>query len=125
MDDGAGGKGEGTMDCPFCGKEMRAGSIPSGSRMAWIEDGAVGESGREVALNGLFGGSMRAFFCPDCRQIVVPVPEIEGMAEKLQRKLNAAVEKIGAAQKQWEVQRGEEKERKKKKNLGEKDPWEW
>ena len=112
------------MDCPFCGKEMKEGSIPSGSRMVWIEDGAVGESGREVALNGLFGGTMRAFFCPDCRQIVLPVPEIEGMAEKLRRKADAAAQKLGAAQEQWEARRSEEKERRKKKEFGSKDPWE-
>lgn len=112
------------MDCPFCGKEMRAGSIPSGSHMAWIEDGAVGESGQEVALNGWFGGQMRAFFCPDCRQIILPVPETESMKEKIERKLDAVGERIGAAQKQWEARRSEEKERRKKKEFGSKDPWE-
>ena len=25
------------MDCPFCGKEMKEGIIPSGSK--WVEDG--------------------------------------------------------------------------------------
>ncbi len=112
------------MDCPFCGKEMRSGSIPSGSRAVWFEDGAAGGSGQEVALNGLFGGELRAFFCPDCRQIILPVPEMEGAAEKLRRKLDAAAEKFGAAREQWEARRSEEKERRKKKEFGLKDPWE-
>ena len=114
------------MDCPFCGKEMREGTIPAGSQLKWADSGAEetlwGTAG--VPLNSFFGGAVRGFFCPDCRQIVLPVPEMEGATEKWQRKLDAVSEKIGAAQKQWKARRSEVAEQKKKKEFGSKDPWE-
>lgn len=109
------------MDCPFCGKEMKEGTIPSG--LKWIEDGLDSWEGIPLS-GGLLGRAPKSFYCPDCRQIILPVPEIEGMADKLRRKLDAVGEKIGAAQKQWEARRGEAAEEKKKKEFGSKDPWE-
>lgn len=115
------------MNCPFCSEEMREGFIPAGNQLKWAESGAEetlwGTEG--VPLNGFFGGEIKGFFCPGCRRIILSVPEkAESMGEKLRRKLGAAAQKAGAAQKQWEDRRAEEKERKRKKNFGQKDPWE-
>lgn len=109
------------MDCPFCGKEMKEGKIPSALR--WVEDGQDDWEG--VALStGLLGGAPKSFYCPGCRQIILPVPETERLLEKLGRKLDAAGEKIEAVQKQWETRRTQAKKQKKKEKLGSKDPWE-
>ena len=63
--------------------------------------------------------------CPDCRQIILPVPErAEGVLDTMERKLSAMGDKIEAVQKRWEAQRSQTKEQKKKKEFGTKDPWE-
>jgi len=107
------------MDCPFCGREMKQGTIPSGVR--WVEDDSL----ESVPLcGGLFRRVPKSFFCPDCRQLILPVPEVEGTLEFLERKLDGVSEKIGTAQKQWEARRTEKHQEAKKKKIGEKDPWE-
>ena len=110
------------MDCPFCGKEMKEGTIPSGSR--WIPDDGL-DAGEEVPLAvGLLGTVPKSFYCPDCRQIILPVPEKAGFWEAVQQKIDAASEKLNAARGQWEARCGEERERRQKKEFGSKDPWE-
>ena len=111
------------MDCPFCGKEMKEGRIPSNNQLKWYDNTVDTVMGEGVRLSESFR-TAEAFYCPDCRQIVLPVPEVEGVLEKMERKLSAVGDKIDAAQKQWEVRRSQAKEQKEKKNLGRKDPWE-
>ena len=112
------------MDCPFCGKKMREGRIPSRDRLKWKDDLSV-DPWESVPLSSVFGGSPKTFYCPDCRQIILPVPEkAEGVIETMERKLSAVGDKIDAAQKQWEARRDQTKEQKKKKEFGSKDPWE-
>ena len=95
------------MDCPFCGKEMKEGIIPSGFK--WVEDGQDAWDGIPLTV-GLLGSAPKSFYCPDCRQIVLPVPEKAGFLE--------------AVQKEWEARRTQAKDEKRKKNFGQKDPWE-
>ncbi len=109
------------MDCPFCGKEMKEGRIPSGDR--WVEDGQDAWEGIPLTT-GLLGKVPKSFYCPDCRQIVLPVPEKAGFMEAVQQKIDAASEKIETAQKQWETRRNQTKAQKQKKEFGSKDPWE-
>jgi hypothetical protein len=52
------------------------------------------------------------------------VPETEGVIDTLERRLSAVGDKIEAAREQWEARRDEAKDEKRKKNLGQKDPWE-
>ena len=108
------------MECPFCGKEMKEGLIPSSDRLVW-RDKQLTDT---VLLSGYFDEQAKAFLCPDCRQIVIPVPEIEGMWDKVQRKMDEASEKLGAVQAKWKEQREETKKQKKKEKFGQKDPWE-
>ena len=109
------------MDCPFCGKEMKEGIIPSGFK--WVEDGQDAWDGIPLTV-GLLGSAPKSFYCPDCRQIVLPVPEKAGFLEAVQEKLDAAGCKIEAVQKEWEARRTQAKDEKRKKNFGRKDPWE-
>ena len=111
------------MDCPFCGKEMKAGTIPSRDLLKWRESGIEDTWGGGIALCS-WTESTKAFLCPDCRQIVIPVPEIEGMWDKVQRKMDEASKKLGAVQEKWKEQREETQKQKKKEKLGKKDPWE-
>ena len=109
------------MDCPFCGKEMKEGIIPSGFK--WVEDGQDAWDGIPLTV-GLLGSAPKSFYCPDCRQIVLPVPEKAGFLEAVQEKLDAAGGKNEAVQKEWEARRTQAKDEKRKKNFGQKDPWE-
>lgn len=110
------------MDCPFCGKEMKEGTIPSGVK--WVEDGLDDWEGVPLAA-GLLGQSPKSFYCPDCRRIVLPVPEkAEGVLDLVDRKLNEVSGRLDAAKKQWEERRAREKEEKRRQEFGSKDPWE-
>lgn len=109
------------MDCPYCGKEMKEGLIPSGDRLQWRDK----EFTERVFLSS-WAQEAKAFYCPDCRQILLPVPEIEGMWDKVQRKLGAASEKLGAMQEQWTERRGQaaqEKKQRQREQRVQKDPW--
>lgn len=112
------------MDCPFCGKEMRAGKIPSRDHLKWY-DSAGGEDAWTdgVRLSESFQEA-QAFFCPDCRRIVMPVPEVEDFLDKIQRKIDVFSEKMEARQKEREAQRTQAKIQKEREKFGSKDPWE-
>ena len=109
------------MDCPFCGKEMKEGTIPSASK--WVEDGLDIWEGIPLTV-GILGTAPKSFYCEDCRRIVLPVPEKVGFLEAARQKLDAASERIGAAREKWEAGRTQAKEQKRKKDFGSKDPWE-
>ncbi len=108
------------MECPFCGGEMKEGTIPSG--LKWVEDGEW--EGIPLTV-GLLGRAPKSFYCPDCRRIILPVPEkAEGVLDLVERKLDEASGRLDEAKKQWEARRTREKEEKRKKEFGSKDPWE-
>lgn len=108
------------MDCPLCGEEMKEGLIPDRDRLQWRDKNFT----QRIFLSS-WTEEAKAFFCPGCRQIILPVPEeAEGVLDTVERKLSAAGDKIGAVQKQWEARRTETREQKKKKKSGQKDPWE-
>ena len=108
------------MDCPFCGKEMKEGLIPSRDRLQWRDKNFVDR----IFLSS-WSEEAKAFFCPDCRQIVLPVPEkAEGVLDTVERKLSAVGERIETAWEQREVRRMQAKDQKQKEKFGQKDPWE-
>ncbi len=108
------------MDCPFCGKELKEGLIPARDRLQWRDKNFT-----ERVFLSSWTQEAKAFYCPDCRQIILPVPErAEGVLDTMERKLSAMGDKIEAVQKRWETQRSQTKEQKKKKEFGSKDPWE-
>ena len=107
------------MDCPFCGKEMKEGLIPANNRLQWRD-----KIFTERVFLSSWTKEAKAFYCSDCRQIILPVPETEGVIDTLERRLSAVGDKIEAAREQWEARRDEAKDEKRKKNLGQKEPWE-
>lgn len=105
------------MECPFCRKEMQEGYIPADrSALTWHG------GGREVRLTytPILEEKAEAFYCPDCRQIILPVPELETFSQRVKKavgKLTAGAEKRKS---DWdEAQRKKEADRRKGK-----DPWE-
>ena len=102
------------MDCPFCGKEMKAGGIPSGrSAVYWQENSEEIDAPREKVIlskNPVWGiEEAEAFYCPDCRRIIVPVPEIETTGQKLKKKLDQVRSEIEKTRESWQQQKAEQK----------------
>ena len=73
------------MKCPYCGREMEAGSIQADNRLSWTPEGespwgktrwAKSPGSVELAPYYLLApAEVEAFYCPDCRKIVIDVPE--------------------------------------------------
>ena len=122
-----------TSVCPYCGKEMRDGAIPVyRGNMYWHprnEDGTISngfDSDGEILLGraGFFGGYTPAYYCENCKAVIMPVPEIECTLDKLDRKLDEWREKRSAQQQARQAQREEKKREERSKKRREKDPWE-
>lgn len=110
------------MNCPYCGKEMSKGAIPTGVR--WYRDDELTD-GLQLASYNLFGYSeIPADYCGNCRKIVIDVPEkVETTADRLKDKWQSfrsrTEEKRNNAARKQEEQQEKQKEKRRKK-----DPWE-
>ena len=122
-----------TSVCPYCGKEMRDGAIPVLRDIYWCprgEDGTISDgfdSDGEILLGraGLLGDYYTpARYCESCKVVIVPVPEIDTLADKLDRKLDEWREKRSEQQQARQAQREEKKCEERSKKRREKDPWE-
>ena len=117
--------------CPYCGKEMKDGAIPAYQRrLEWCprseEYGGIVE-GEGVPLSAMpvLGGVYAASrYCEDCKVVIVPVPEIETLADKADRWLNKTLGSLGNKLDETLERREEKKTERKKKERREKDPWE-
>lgn len=73
------------MKCPYCGKEMRLGQIEADNTLAWKPDGerVVGstrwaKSQHSIVLAKYFllaPASIDAFYCDDCKKIIIDTAE--------------------------------------------------
>ena len=123
-----------TSVCPYCGKEMRDGAIPVLRDIYWCprgEDGMLkdgfGDEKEQVWLGraGLLGDYYTpARYCESCKVVIVPVPEIETLADKADRWLNKTLGSLGNKLDETLERREEKKTERKKKERREKDPWE-
>ena len=123
-----------TSVCPYCGKEMRDGVIPVLSDIYWCprgEDGMLkdgfGDEKEQVWLGraGLLGDYYTpARYCESCKVVIVPVPEIDTLADKADRWLNKTLGSLGGKIDEASARREEEKAERKRREKREKDPWE-
>lgn len=75
------------MKCPYCDREMKLGTINASNLLSWTPDGesASGitrwaKSPNAVVLAkwyGLIDASIEAFYCEECKKIIIDVPEKE------------------------------------------------
>jgi len=118
------------MECPYCKKEMRAGVIPGyRGRVEWIEDDLDPWFGAERGLRlseprFMTAERAEAHYCPDCRIVLVPVRDYEEPLAKADRKLKDFTDKLERRRKEYEAQRAEEKQEKRRAERRKKDPWE-
>ena len=123
-----------TSVCPYCGKEMRDGAIPVLRDIYWCprgEDGMLkdgfGDEKEQVWLGraGLIGDYYTpARYCESCKVVIVPVPEIDTLADKADRWLNKTLGSLGGKIDEASARREEEKAERKRREKREKDPWE-
>ena len=123
-----------TSVCPYCGKEMRDGAIPVLRDIYWCprgEDGMLkdgfGDEKEQVCLGraGLLGDYYTpARYCESCKVVIVPVPEIDTLADKAGRWLNKTLGSLGGKIDEASERREEEKAERKRREKREKDPWE-
>ena len=123
-----------TSVCPYCGKEMRDGAIPVLRDIYWCprgEDGMLkdgfGDEKEQVWLGraGLLGDYYTpARYCESCKVVIVPVPEIDTLADKVDRWLNKTLGSLGGKIDEASERREEEKAERKRREKREKDPWE-
>ena len=123
-----------TSVCPYCGKEMRDGAIPVLRDIYWRprgEDGMLkdgfGDEKEQVWLGraGLLGDYYTpARYCESCKVVIVPVPEIDTLADKADRWLNKTLGSLGGKIDEASARREEEKAERKRREKREKDPWE-
>ena len=121
------------MNCPYCGKEMEKGFILDGNHIRWYPEGMdvfgfCPEEDGAVRLNAT-GGVMTAakaesWYCPDCRMVITPVPEIEGTFDKVRKKWDAFAERVEQQSEKRQAERAAEKHQKKREKQRKKDPWE-
>jgi len=71
------------MICPYCNKEMKPGSIDVYDTLSWSPEGesrpgttkySIADGGIKLAkYHLLFAASKAAFYCPDCKKIILDV----------------------------------------------------
>lgn len=120
------------MNCPYCEKEMREGGIPARQEAVKWLSGERKDEGWEAERERVLLSEVpyvtekeaRAFYCPDCRVVIVPVPEVKTASDKLKRKWDAFAQKLEAVHEEKEAQWTEAKKKREKKKRTGKDPWE-
>lgn len=117
------------MECPYCKSEMKDGTIPQvRDRLTWR--GAYNRetfSTESVPLqkyNLLTSAEVSAYYCPNCRIVIVPVPEFERPEETIRRKWNSFTDRIREARDANAAERAEKRHEKRNEERRKKDPWE-
>ena len=65
------------MKCPFCGREMKEGTLHSGGR--YVQWKGVDESGRKeeylLAKSYMSGAKMEGRLCVECRKVILDIEQ--------------------------------------------------
>ena len=116
------------VNCPYCGKEMAAGTIPAvRDLIKWESDTLrLGEPERVILSSGGIVNSVtaKAYYCKDCQKVIVDVPEWESVLDKLDKKWSAWSEKRKNERETIKAQREEEQREQAREKRRENDPWE-
>lgn len=123
------------MECPYCKKEMRAGAISAPrSQLVWCPNGEDGKplsadwEGRvPLTRTPIFSfdeSYVPAFYCPDCRRIILDVPEIKSRMDAVKRKWNSFTETVRKKREELETEHIEKKRERRAAERRRKDPWE-
>ena len=114
------------MDCPYCKKEMRAGSISGRDTLKWYPQGDLLFSDQAIILaRGYLDTPVaQAHYCPDCRMIIMPVPEIENHWKTIKDKWKRLTDDLEQKREEYTQQRQKAEAERKRIRRRKKDPWE-
>ncbi len=119
------------MECPYCHKEMRAGMIPAGRAPVFWQpadydpwSSAAMEHGVRLSPPALLNERAGAWYCADCRTVIVPVEDFEEPLDKFFRKVDDFTDKIRKKRGETIAAREEKRQEKHARERREKDPWE-
>ncbi len=121
------------MECPYCHKEMRKGAIPAlqDYRVRWIEGEnydpyyTAGHETVWLSEQSLLGTAYaEAWYCADCKTVIVPVREFEELGDKLKRKWNSFTEKLSEKRAASSAEQAEKRKERLREERRKKDPWE-
>jgi hypothetical protein len=120
------------MNCPYCGKEMEKGFINDRNSVRWYPGEAdwfgtmMADEYTVLLAKGGFVTSAKAesWYCPDCRMVITPVPEIEGSFDKVKKKWDAFAERVEQQSEKRQAEYEAQQHRKKREKQRKKDPWE-
>ena len=116
------------VNCPYCGKEMAAGTIPAVQyTIQWESDTPpLGEPERVVLSSAgiLNSVTAKAYYCEACQKVIVDVPDWESPLDKLDKKWTVWSEKRKEEREARAAQRKEEREERAREKRRENDPWE-
>ncbi|MBQ0038641.1 MAG: hypothetical protein KBS74_08240 [Clostridiales bacterium] len=112
------------MECPYCKKEMEKGGI--GANFWWRDNGSSDRvMWEKVPLCSIWSNGADGFYCPDCRIIILPVPEkLDSPMEKIKEKWSKLRGDVEERYNDYKSEQEAEKYQKKKEERRKKDPWE-
>ena len=116
------------MNCPYCGKEMQKGAIFTGQALEWRHNN--GDTNRamwdrvRLCNTAWDGAELESDFCPDCRILIMPVPEVEAPLDAVKNKLKGLKERAQQQKDSITADIAAQKEAKEKDKRRKKDPWE-
>ena len=108
------------MDCPICKQQMKQGVVPAErAALCWR-----GETEVRLSKSSFLYAEAEAFYCPECRHVMIPVPEIETFSDEMWKKLDDMTESVFSIMEKIGQQRKANQEQKKYEKRKGKDPWE-
>ena len=115
------------MNCPYCGKEMQQGVVWGAE--TWRPGNGDWLIGKEKEFVRLWNWrdlrqSAQGHFCPDCRILIMPVPEVEAPLDAVKNKLKGLKERTQQQKDSITADIAAQKEAKEKDKRRKKDPWE-
>ena len=114
--------------CPYCGQETKAGTVPAvRDLICWESDTSLGTEPERIILSSagiLNSVTAKAYYCKDCRKVIVDVPDWESPLDKLDKKWSAWSEKRKNEREVRQTKREEEKKEQAREKRRGNDPWE-
>lgn len=111
------------MNCPYCGKEMQKGEIFTGQALEWRHNN--GDTNRAMWDRVRLGrAELESDFCPDCRILIMPVPEVEAPLDAVKNKLKGLMNRTSGEIKKKKAEFTADKDEREKQKRKTKDPWE-
>ena len=115
------------MNCPYCGKEMQQGVVWGAE--TWRPGNGDWLIGKEKEFVRLWNWrdlrqSAQGHFCPDCRILIMPVPEVEAPLDAVKNKLKGLMNRTSGEIKKKKADFTADKDEREKQKRKTKDPWE-